>query len=74
VLYYFVRWRKGAENIWTEEGGSDRSWRKLHNEELHNLYSALNIITMLKFTRMRWALHAARMGEKLNAYRIVVVK
>jgi hypothetical protein len=49
-------------------------WRKLHNEELHNLFSWLSIIRMLKSMRMRWAGHAARMGEKRNAYRIIVGK
>jgi hypothetical protein len=37
--------------------------RKLHNEELHNLYSSPNIIRMIKSSRMRWAGHVARMGE-----------
>jgi hypothetical protein len=36
-------------------------WRKLHNEELHNLYSSPNIITMIKSRRMRWAGHVACM-------------
>jgi hypothetical protein len=36
-------------------------WRKLHNEELHNLYSSPSIITMIKSRRMRWTGHAARM-------------
>jgi hypothetical protein len=48
--------------------------RKLHNEELHNLYSSPNIIRMFKSRRMRWAGHAARMGETRNAYRILVGK
>jgi hypothetical protein len=39
-------------------------WRKLHNEELHILYSYLNIIRQIKSRRMRWAGHAARMGEE----------
>jgi hypothetical protein len=38
-------------------------WRKLHKEELHNLYSSPNIIRMFKSKRMRWAGHVARMGE-----------
>jgi hypothetical protein len=48
--------------------------RKLHNEELHNLYSSPNIIRMIKSRRMRWAGHVARMGENRNAYRILVGK
>jgi hypothetical protein len=47
-------------------------WRKLHNEELHNLYSSPSIIRMIKSRSMRWAEHVARMGEKRNAYRILV--
>jgi hypothetical protein len=46
--------------------------RKLHNEELHNLYSSPNIITMIKSMRIRWAWYVARMGEKMNAYRILL--
>jgi hypothetical protein len=49
-------------------------WRKLHNEELHNLYFSPSIIRMIKSRRMRWAGHVARMGEKRNAYRILVGK
>jgi hypothetical protein len=47
-------------------------WRKLHNEELHNLYSSPSIIRMIKSRMMGWAGHVARMGEKRNAYRILV--
>jgi hypothetical protein len=49
-------------------------WRKLHNEELHNLYSSPSIIRVFKSRRMRWAGHAARWGERRNAYRILVGK
>jgi hypothetical protein len=45
-------------------------WRKMHNEEIHNLYSSPSIIRIFKTTRMRWAGHVGRMGEKMNAYRI----
>jgi hypothetical protein len=41
-------------------------WRKLHNEELHDLYSLASIIGIIKSRRMRWAEHVARMGEKRN--------
>jgi hypothetical protein len=49
-------------------------WRKLHNEELHNLYSLPSIIRTVKSRRMRWAGHVARMVEKRNACRILVGK
>jgi hypothetical protein len=42
-------------------------WRKLHNEELHNLYCSTSIIRIIKSRRMRWAGHVARMEEKGNA-------
>jgi hypothetical protein len=45
-----------------------------HNEELHNLYSSPSIIRVINSRRMRWAGHAARMGERRNAYRILVGK
>jgi hypothetical protein len=49
-------------------------WRKLHNEELHNLYFSPSIIRIMKSRRMRWAEHVERMGEKRNAYRLLVGK
>jgi hypothetical protein len=51
-----------------------RELRKLHNEELRDLYSSLSIIRIIKSRRMRWASHVARMGEKRNAYRLFVGK
>jgi hypothetical protein len=39
-------------------------WRKLHNEELHNLYSSINIIRMIKSRRMGWVGHVARTGKR----------
>jgi hypothetical protein len=49
-------------------------WRKLHIEELHNLYSSPSIIRIMKARRMTWAGHVARMREKRNAYRLLVGK
>jgi hypothetical protein len=48
------------------------SWRKLHNDELHNLYSSPNIVRAIKSRRMRWAGHVARMGEGKGVYRVFV--
>jgi hypothetical protein len=47
-------------------------WRKLHNEELHGLYSSPSIVRVIKARRMRWAGHVARMGEVKGAYNILV--
>jgi hypothetical protein len=49
-------------------------WRKLHNEELRDLYSSPSIIRIIKSRRMRWAGRVAPMGEKRNAYRLLVRK
>jgi hypothetical protein len=49
-------------------------WRKLHNEELHNLYSSPDIIRQVKSRRMRWAGHVSRMGEERKVYRVLVGK
>jgi hypothetical protein len=49
-------------------------WRKLHNEELSDLSSSPSIIRIIKSRRMRWAEHVARMEEKRNAYRLLMVK
>jgi hypothetical protein len=45
-------------------------WRKLHNKELHDLYSSPRIIRIIKSRRTRWAGHVALMGEKRNVYRL----
>jgi hypothetical protein len=47
-------------------------WRKLHNEELHNLCSSPSILRIIELRRMRWAVHIARIGEKRNAYRTLM--
>ena len=45
-------------------------WRRLHNEELNDLYSSLNIVRVIKSRRMIWAGHVARMGEEREVYRV----
>src|SRR5215475_12568112 len=49
-------------------------WRKLHNEELNDLYSSPNIVRVIKSRRMRWVGHVARMGEGRGVYRVLVGK
>jgi hypothetical protein len=51
-----------------------REWRKLHNEELHNLYSSPDIIRQVKSRRMRWVGHVARMGKERKLYKVLVGK
>jgi hypothetical protein len=50
----------------------DGSWRKLHNDELHSLYSSPNIVRVIISRRMRWVGHVARMGEGKGVYRVLV--
>jgi hypothetical protein len=47
-------------------------WKKLHNEELHNLYSSPDIIRQIKSSRMRWAEYVACMGEERKVYKVLV--
>ena len=49
-------------------------WRKLHNEELNDLYSSPNIVRVIKSKRTRWAGHVARMGERRGVNRVLVGK
>jgi hypothetical protein len=51
-----------------------REWRKLHNEELNDLYSSPNMVRMIKSRRKRWPGHVARMGERRSVYRVLVGK
>ena len=49
-------------------------WRRLHNEELKDLYPSHNIVRVIKSKRMRWAGHVVRMGEERGVYRVLVGK
>jgi len=51
-----------------------REWRKLHNEELNDLYSSPNIVRVIKSSRMSWAGHVERMGERRGVYMVLVGK
>jgi hypothetical protein len=50
----------------------DGSWRKLHNDELHSLYSSPNIVRVIKSRRLRWARHLGRTREGRGVYRVLV--
>jgi hypothetical protein len=66
---------RGLKRIFGPKRGEvTGDWRKLHNEELHKLYSSPNINKMIESRSMRSAGHEARIGEKRNAYRIFVGK
>jgi len=54
--------------------GKTREWRKIHNEELNDLYSSPNIVRVTKSRRMEWAVQVARMGEMRGVYRVLVGK
>jgi hypothetical protein len=58
----------------SKRDGVTGGWRKLYNEELHNLYSSPSIIRIIKLKRMRWVGHVAQMGENRNEYRLLVGK
>jgi hypothetical protein len=73
------RLRVFENRVWRRIYGPRRDevtvdWRKLRNEEFRNLYSSSSIIRIIKSRRMRLAGHVARMGEKRNAYRLLVGK
>jgi len=51
-----------------------REWRRLHNEELNDVYSSPKIVRVIKSRRMRWAGHVARVGEERGLYRVLVGK
>jgi hypothetical protein len=52
----------------------DTSWRKLHDDELHGLYSSSNIVRVIKSRRMRWARRVTRMGEGRGVYGVLIAR
>jgi hypothetical protein len=68
------RWKVFENRVLRKRDEVTGEWRKLHNEELLNLCPSPNIIRLIKSRRMRWVGHVARIGEKRNAYRILVGK
>ena len=55
-------------------GPREMEWRRLHNEELHILYSSQNIVRVIKSRRLRWAGHVARMEKGRSAFKILTGK
>jgi len=53
-----------------KRGEVTAEWRKLHSEQLNDLYFSANIVPVIKSRRMRWAGHVARMGERRGVYRV----
>ena len=64
---FFISYRNPSDKVKGE-------WRRLHNEELNDLYSSPNIVRVIKSRRMRWVGHVARMGEERGVYRVLVGK
>jgi sorting nexin-29 len=64
--------KRALRRIFGPKREEDKSWRKLHNDELHNLYSSPNIIRVIKSRRIRWAGNVAHMGEGRGVYRVLV--
>ena len=63
-----------SELIGPKRDGVTGEWRKLHNEELNDLYCSLNIVRVIKSGRMRWAGHVAHMEEGRGVHKVLVVK
>ena len=73
IYYIFVSYIKGGirlfenripKRIFGPKRDENEEWRRLHNEELHDLYPSPNIVRVIKYRRLRWAGHVARMEEE----------
>ena len=65
TFVYVPRWAPRRDEVTGE-------WRRLHNEELSDLYSSPYIVRVIKSRRMRWAGHVVHMGEERGVYRVLV--
>ena len=63
-----------TESILGPKRDENGEWRRLHNEEIHNLYRSPNIVMVIKLRRSRWGNNVARMEEGRSAYKIVTNK
>jgi hypothetical protein len=66
------RLKVSEKRIFGSKREEDGSWRKLHNDELHNLYSSPNIVRVIKSRRMKWTGYEAHMREGRGVYRVLV--
>jgi hypothetical protein len=66
------RLRVSENRVFGPKREEDGSWRKLHNYELHSLYSSSNIVRVIESRRIRWAGHVACMGEGRGVYRVLI--
>ena len=71
-LWVFENWV--LRRVFGPKGDVTGEWRKLHNEELSDMYSLPNIVRVVKSRRMRWAGHVARMGQGREVHRVLVGK
>jgi hypothetical protein len=72
VFYGCERYRTQPEGVEENTGNYGGGWRKVHNDELHNLYTSSDIIRIVKSMRMRCVGHVACMGEIRNAHKVFV--
>jgi hypothetical protein len=67
-----VKYNRALRKILGPKREEDGSWRKLHNDELHSLYSSQNTVRVIKSRRMRWAGHVAHTGEGRGVNRVLI--
>jgi hypothetical protein len=74
IVYFPLTYRSNKLLLLTKRDDVTRERRKIHNEELNDLYSSPNIVWVSKSRRMRWARHVAHMEERRGVYRVLVGK